>query len=278
MELNLRVQETINFLSQKVKQKPKIGIILGTGLGSLADKIKVDAKINYEEIPHFPKATAVGHKGVLIFGTIAGKSVVAMEGRFHYYEGYSLKEVTYPVRIMNVLGCKILIVSNASGGMNPNYKKGDIVVIKDHINLMGVNPLIGQNEDKFGPRFPDMSEPYDRNLIKIVELVGQKLGIQTKQGVYVAVSGPNLETPAEYRFLRIIGADLVGMSTVPEVIVARHQGIRVVGLSVVTDIGFPGTPEPLTVEEVIKVAEEAEPYLTMLIEKFIERLEDRTLQ
>lgn len=272
MEIKKQLKETASKVKPKLKSRPVIGIVLGTGLGTLASKIETEAKISYEDIPHFPKATAISHKGVLISGKIGGKNILAMEGRLHYYEGYSMKEITYPIRVMKELGCEYLIVSNACGGMNPYYNKGDIVLITDHINLMGDNPLRGPNDESLGPRFPDMSEPYSKELMKLAEDVAEDNGIKLKKGVYVAVSGPNLETAAEYRFLRIIGADMVGMSTVPEVLVAVHQGTKVLGLSVVTDIGFPGELAHVTVEEVIKVAEEAEPYVTQIIENVIMRI------
>jgi purine-nucleoside phosphorylase len=242
-----------------------VGIILGTGLGSLAAEIRQEAVIPYEEIPHFPRSTTISHTGQLVCGTLEGVPVVAMEGRFHVYEGYTYQQVTFPVRVMRALGAGLLIVSNACGGMNPHYRKGDIVVIDDHINLMNGNPLIGPNDDSLGPRFPDMSRPYDPVLIDRALAIARKEDFVAHRGVYVAVTGPNLETRAEYRFLRGIGADVVGMSTVPEVIVAVHAGMRVLGLSVVTDMCLPDALEPAVVEDILRVAAEAEPKLRKIV-------------
>ncbi len=271
-ELRQALKETTDFIRSKVKTKPDIAIILGTGLGALAGKIKDKKEINYSAIPHFPVSTVVGHKGALMFGDLAGKRVVAMEGRFHYYEGYSLQEVTYPVRVMRSLGAKILIVSNAAGGMNPLHNVGELMLIVDHINLMGVNPLIGPNDDALGPRFPDMCEPYDNGLIKLACDVAQDEKIKLNTGVYVGVSGPNLETKAEYRFLRMIGADVVGMSTVPEVIVGVHSGFRILGISCITDKCLPDALKPASIEEILKAAAHSEPHLAKLIIGVIERL------
>ena len=244
---------------------PHAGIILGTGLGSLVEEIQEEAAFDYEEIPHFPQTTAVSHQGRLICGTLHGLPVMAMEGRFHMYEGYALKQITLPVRVMKSLGAKLLVVSNACGGMNPNYREGDVMVIEDHINLMGDNPLIGINDDRLGPRFPDMSQPYDAELIQRALSVARREDIVAHQGVFVAVSGPNLETRAEYRFLRNIGADVVGMSTVPEVIVAAHCGLPVVGFSIVTDMCLPDALEPADVQQIIATAQDAEPRLRALV-------------
>jgi len=249
-----------------------IGIILGTGLGQLARQIGRKKEIDYQKIPHFPRTTALSHAGKLIFGEIGRKRVMAMEGRFHYYEGYSLEEVTYPVRVMRQLGCKTLVVSNAAGGLNPNFSLGDLMIITDHINLMGVNPLIGPNEDWLGDRFPDMSEPYEARLIHLAESVSLAAQMKIQRGVYVGVTGPNLETKAEYRFLRMIGADAVGMSTIPEVIVARHCGLSVLGVSCITDLCHPDALEVADIERIIRVAKESEPKLTRLIVTLIERL------
>ncbi|MFH1858450.1 MAG: purine-nucleoside phosphorylase [Candidatus Omnitrophota bacterium] len=270
--LQEKIKETLATIHGRVKGKREIGIILGTGLGELARHIARREEIDYQTLPHFPRTTALAHAGRLIFGEIGGKSVVAMEGRFHYYEGYALEDVTYPVRVMHQLGCRILMVSNAAGGMNPRFSLGDLMVITDHINLMGVNPLIGPNEDWLGVRFPDMSEPYDAKLIRLAQTAARSLGLKLRKGVYVGVTGPNLETKAEYRFLRKIGADAVGMSTVPEVIVARHCGLRVLGASCITDLCFPETLEVADIEKIIRVAKETEPKLTRLIIEVIKRL------
>src|SRR5690606_24900989 len=238
-EYRRQVEEAAASIQERTGVKPLAGIILGTGLGALGNEIEVETTIPYDEIPGFPLSTVESHHGRLLLGRLNGMPVVAMQGRFHVYEGYSAQQVTFPVRVMASLGIKFLFVSNAAGGMNPHYRKGDMMLITDHINLQGVNPLIGPNIDEWGPRFPDMSEPYDLELRSIAESEALKLGIKLQQGVYVAVTGPNLETRAEYRFLRLIGADAVGMSTVPEVIVARHMGLRVMAMSVITDECFP---------------------------------------
>jgi len=245
--------------------KPRVGIILGTGIGPLAEKIEVETSIDYAAIPHFLKPTATGHKGRLVCGKLNGASVMAMEGRFHAYEGYPLDAITLPVRVMKALGCELLIVTNACGGMNPNFACGDIMVIDDHINLMGSNPLVGINDDRLGPRFPDMARPYDPELIDRAQAIARREDFPAHKGVFVAVQGPNLETRAEYRFLRLIGADAVGMSTVPEVLVAVHAGLRVLGLSIVTDICFPDALKPVDVAEIIATANEAEPKLRKII-------------
>jgi purine-nucleoside phosphorylase len=245
--------------------KPRVGIILGTGIGPLAEKIEVEASIDYAAIPHFLKPTATGHKGRLVCGKLNGASVMAMEGRFHAYEGYPLDAITLPVRVMKALGCELLIVTNACGGMNPNFACGDIMVIDDHINLMGSNPLVGINDDRLGPRFPDMARPYDPELIDRAQAIARREDFPAHKGVFVAVQGPNLETRAEYRFLRLIGADAVGMSTVPEVLVAVHAGMRILGLSIVTDVCFPDALKPVDVAEIIATANEAEPKLRKII-------------
>ena len=244
---------------------PHAGIVLGTGLGPLVDEIDIEATIDYREIPNFPESTALSHKGRLVCGQLNGLPVVAMEGRMHMYEGYPLKEITLPIRVMKAMGADLLVCSNAVGGLNPYYRKGDIMVIEDQINLMGDNPLIGINDDRLGPRFPDMCEPYSHELIDRSLRIARAQDIVAHKGVLVAVAGPNLETRAEYRFLRTIGADVVGMSTIPEVIVAVHAGMRVVGFSVVTDLCFPDALEPADVEEIIRVANEATPKLTQLV-------------
>lgn len=263
------IREASSFLQGKTSLKPEIGIILGTGLGGLVKEIDIETAVSYTEIPHFPVSTVESHAGRLIFGTLSNKKIVAMQGRFHYYEGYSMKQITFPVRVMKDLGCHTLIVSNACGGMNPTYTPGDIMIIADHINLLGDNPLIGPNDERLGPRFPDMSEPYTRSLIELAEKVALQERIRVQKGVYVAVAGPNLETRAEYRFLRTIGADVVGMSTVPEVIVAVHSGMQVLGLSVVTDACLPDALQPVDIQEILRIAAEAEPKLTLLIKRVV---------
>lgn len=259
------IEEAVAAIRSRWAGRPHAGIVLGTGLGALVDQIDVEASFEYSEIPHFLQSTATSHRGRLVCGTLSGLPVVAMEGRFHMYEGYSLQEITLPIRVMKALGADLLVVSNASGGMNPYYRCGDIMVIEDHINLMGGNPLIGINDDRLGPRFPDMSEPYCKQLIDRALRIARQENIHAHQGVFVAVAGPNLETRAEYRFLRMIGADAVGMSTVPEVLVAVHSGMRVVGFSIVTDLCLPDALEAANVEKIIAVANEAQPKLTRLV-------------
>ena len=271
-DLKEAINEAAQFIRGKTKVLPQIGIILGTGLGSLADAINVDAKIPYEEIPHFPVSTVESHSGRLILGELSGQSVVAMQGRFHYYEGYDLKQVTFPVRVMKALGASTLVVSNACGGMNPHFNSGDVVVITDHINLQGSNPLFGPNDESLGPRFPDMYNCYDPELITLAENVALNQGLKLQKGVYVAVGGPNLETAAEYRFLRFIGADVVGMSTVPEVIVARHQGMRVLGFSLITDMGLPDALGPMNMEKILATAAKSEPLLKDIMTRVIEEI------
>jgi purine-nucleoside phosphorylase len=265
LELYEKITEAAEFIQRQWGKKPDAGIILGTGLGPLVSKIKIDVAIDYEEIPHFLKSTATSHRGRLVCGELCGLKVMAMEGRFHMYEGYPLKLITLPVRVMKSMGAGLLVVSNACGGMNPYYRPGDIMLIDDHINLMGDNPLIGINDDRLGPRFPDMSQPYDRDLIQVALETARKHNITAHQGVFVAVSGPNLETAAEYRFLRMIGADVVGMSTVPEVIVAVHAGLRTIGFSVITDMCLPDALEAADVQKIIATANAAEPRLTALV-------------
>jgi purine-nucleoside phosphorylase len=265
LQLFGQVAEAAAAIREKWKTQPHAGIILGTGLGGLVDEIEVEATFDYESIPNFPRSTAVSHRGRLVCGRLAGVSVLAMEGRVHMYEGYSLQQITLPVRVMKALGANLLVVSNACGGMNPYFRNGDIMVIEDHINLMGDNPLIGINDDRLGPRFPDMCEPYDQSLIERALEVARRENIQAHKGVFVAVSGPNLETRAEYRFLRLMGADAVGMSTVPEVIVAKHAGLRVVGFSIVTDMCLPDALEPADVAKIIATANAAEPKLRALV-------------
>jgi len=252
--------------------QPVAGIILGTGLGALAGEIQVEASLPYEEIPHFPLSTVESHQGRLLLGSLGGTPVVAMQGRFHRYEGYSLQEVTFPVRVMRLLGARFLVVSGASGGMNPLWSPGELVLLHDHINLQGDNPLVGPNLDELGPRFPDMSDPYDRELQDLALEIALAEGIRLHRGVYVAVTGPSLETRAEYRMLRGMGADVVGMSTVPEVIVARHMGMRVLGISIITDACLPDALEPANVETIIATAGTAEPSLATLVREVVSRL------
>jgi purine-nucleoside phosphorylase len=260
-----QIQAACAMIRSRWSRTPHAGVILGTGLGGLAAEIEVEASFEYGEIPHFLKSTATSHRGRLVCGMLAGVPIVAMEGRFHMYEGYPLSAITLPVRVFKALGAELMLVSNAVGGMNPFYRSGDIVVIDDHINLMGDNPLVGINDDRLGPRFPDMSAPYDRQLGDVALEIARKHNFVAHRGVLVAVTGPNLETRAEYRFLRMIGADIVGMSTVPEVIVAVHCGLRTVGLSVVTDMCLPDALKPAVVEEIIAVANAAEPRLRTLV-------------
>ncbi len=267
------IDEAAEFIQSKTELEPEIGIILGTGLGSLADEINLEQEISYRDIPHFPVSTVESHAGKLIFGHLGGKNLVAMQGRFHYYEGYDMKQVTLPVRVMKALGTETLVVSNACGGLNPLFRAGDIMVITDHINLLGSNPLFGPNDETLGPRFPDMCCCYDPELIKQAENAALNLGIRLQKGVYVAVAGPNLETAAEYRFLRIIGADVVGMSTVPEVIVARHQGMRVLGFSLVTDMGLPDALKPTNMVEILATAAKSEPLLKRIMTRVVEEIE-----
>lgn len=271
-ELKQQISEAVNFLRTKTKLIPQIGIILGTGLGALAREIEAEVIIDYKDIPHFPLSTVETHEGKLIFGKLGGKNVVAMQGRFHYYEGYTMKQITFPVRVMKALGINVLCVSNIAGGMNPNYRRGDIMIINDHINMLGDNPLIGKNDDDLGPRFPDMSEPYSKELIKLAEEIAMEEKIKVHSGIYLAVPGPNLETKAEYRMFRYLGADVVGMSTVPEVIVAIHSGLKVFGMTVISDECFPDSLQPVSVDEIIKAAMEAEPKLTLIMKRLIERL------
>ncbi|MBA3484441.1 MAG: purine-nucleoside phosphorylase [Pirellulales bacterium] len=265
LELYAQIEAATAAIRSHWNEQPVAGVILGTGLGNLAAEIESPVAIEYEQIPHFPKSTATSHRGRLVCGRLAGAPVVAMEGRFHKYEGYSLKQITLPVRVMKALGAGTLIVSQAVGGMNPYYAAGDVMVIDDHINLMGDNPLVGVNDDRLGPRFPDMSAPYTLELIDVALEVARQENFVAHRGVTVAVTGPNLETRAEYRFLRQIGADVVGMSTVPEVIVAVHAGLRVFGLSVITDLCFPDALKPANIDEIIAHANSAQPKLRALV-------------
>lgn len=264
-------KESANFITEKTNFNPEIGIILGTGLGGLVSEIEIEHSLPYNEIPNFPLSTVEGHSGRLILGILGGKKVVAMQGRFHFYEGYCMEKVTFPVRVMKFLGIKNLILSNASGGVNPDYEVGDLMILEDHICLIP-NPLIGANLDELGPRFPDMSDPYCKDMIQIAQQIASENNLPIQKGVYVALTGPTLETPAEYKYMRIIGGDTVGMSTAPEVIVARHMGIPCFAMSVITDLGIPGKIQKVTHEEIQKVSEVAEPKLTLIIKQLISKI------
>ncbi len=265
LDLVTRIEEAVAAVRQHWQTQAQVGIILGTGLGSVAQEIRQEAILPYETIPHFPRSTVIGHSGQLVCGRLQGMSVVAMEGRFHAYEGYSFQQITFPVRVMKALGADVLLVSNAGGGLNPHYRQGDIMVIEDHINLLPGNPLVGVHDDRLGPRFPDMSAPYDREMIDVALAIARREDFVAHQGVYVAMLGPNLETRAEYRFLRLIGADVVGMSTVPEVIVAVQSGMRVLGLSVITDMCLPDALKPANIEEILQTAALAEVKLRKIV-------------
>lgn len=267
-----RLREAVEWIRERSALEPRVAVILGTGLGRLADEIEVETSLRYEEIPHFPLSTVETHTGRLLLGTLADTPVVAMEGRFHRYEGYDLGQVTLPVRVMGLLGAGVLVVSGASGGMNPLWSPGELVLLDDHINLLGENPLVGPNLEELGPRFPDMSEPYDRELQERAVEAALARKIRLHRGVYVAVTGPNLETRAEYRMLRRMGADVVGMSTVPEVIVARHMGLRVLGISIITDACLPDALEPADVPTIIRTAQGAEPDLTAIVRDVVATL------
>ncbi|HBY57739.1 MAG TPA: purine-nucleoside phosphorylase [Candidatus Atribacteria bacterium] len=273
VDLKAKIAESVEYIDQKTKIRPKIAIILGTGLGRLAEDIEEKEIIPYSDIPNFPVSTVKSHSGNLVLGKLGNKEVVAMQGRFHYYEGYSLQEVTFPVRVMKKLGADTIIISNAAGGMNRFFKRGDLMLITDHINLFGNNPLIGPNDEELGPRFPDMSEAYNRQLIELALKVAVKEKIKLHQGIYVGLTGPTLETPAEYRFLIKIGADAVGMSTVPEVIVANHMGMKVLGISCITDLAIDGVIVKTSVEEILEAASKAEPIMTKLVKKVIEKID-----
>ena len=271
-ELKIMIDEAVATITSKVDLQPQIGIILGTGLGSLVDGIEMVGSVDYDQIPHFAVSTVESHVGRLLFGHLKGKPVVCMQGRFHYYEGYSYRQITFPIRVMKALGIETLIVSNACGGLNPNFKAGDIMMITDHINFFDGNPLIGPNHDDLGSRFPDMYEVYNFEYQKIARDVALKQGTHLQEGVYIGLSGPTLETAAEYRMLRGFGGDAVGMSTIPEVIIARHQGTKVLGFSIVTDMGLPDAMHPLKIEEVIAIAGRAEPALRDIIAGCVERM------
>ena len=266
-----KLKETVDFL-QSQNMLGEVGIILGTGLGALINDVEIEQEISYDEIPNFPISTVESHHGKLIKGKIGGKTALIMQGRFHYYEGYTIQEITFPVRVLKILGIKNLLISNASGAVNLEYKKGDLMILDDHINLLPGNPLIGKNYDELGPRFPDMSEPYSQNLIRLMEKAALELNIKVQKGVYLVTSGPTLETRAEYRMMRTLGADTVGMSTVPECIVANHMNLPVAAVSVVTDIGDPDNLKPVSLNEILAVAKEAEKKLTKLFKRLIELL------
>lgn len=272
--LKQRIHESLAFIRTQTAAKPTVGIILGTGLAGLVSEVKVECVIEYSDIPHMPRSTVETHHGRLIFGKLSGKSVVVMQGRFHYYEGYSMQQITHGVRIMKGLGVETLVVSNACGALNPEYRRADVMLINDHINLLGDNPLIGENDDSLGPRFPDMSDPYTSSLRDLAQRCAKENAIPIREGVYVAVAGPNLETRAEYRFLRGIGADVVGMSTIPEVIVAVHSSMKVLGFSVITDECFPDTLEAVSLAEILEAAAIAEPNMTALIKHCLAAMPD----
>ena len=269
IDLYDQIQEARKAIQARWAGRPQVGIILGTGLGGLVEEVEAEAVLPYADVPHFPEPTTPSHAGRLVCGRLAGQSVVVMEGRFHFYEGYSLRQITLPVRVMKALGCEVLVVSNACGGLNPQFAKGELMAIEDHINLLGDNPLMGPNDDRLGPRFPDMCRPYDRELISLARRIALEEKVLLHQGVFVAVPGPNLETRAEYRFLRIIGADVVGMSTVPEVLVGVHCGLRNVGLSVITDMGLPDALQPTDLADIIATANAAEKQLRVLVRRLV---------
>ena len=265
-------KESVEYIQSKTSIKPSIGIILGTGLGGLVKEINVIDEIEYKNIPNFPVSTVESHSGKLIFGELGGKKVVAMQGRFHYYEGYNMKQVTFPVRVMKLLGIEKLFVSNASGGVNPDFEVGEIMIQNDHINLFPEHPLVGKNFDELGPRFPDMSEPYDPDMIKLAQTIAKENNINVSVGTYLGLTGPTLETPAEYGYVRAIGADAVGMSTVPEIIVARHMDIPCFAISIITDLGVPGKIHKVSLQDVIDVATRQEPKMTLIMSQLISRL------
>lgn len=269
---SMNLKETVAFIQSKYSIKPIAGIVLGSGLGNLTTEIKTELEISYDQIPDFPVSTVEGHHGKLIFGTLSGKPIVAMAGRFHCYEGYSAKEVAYPIRVMKALGIEVLLISNAAGGMNSSFKVGDLMIIHDHISFFIINPLLGKNDAELGPRFPDMSEPYSKELIALAETIGRENDYVLHKGVYAGVTGPTFETRAEYKLLRTLGADAVGMSTVQEVIVARHSGLPVFAISVITDLGIREEENTITHEEVLQAAKEAEPRLTKILTELIARL------
>lgn len=267
-----QMKEAADYINSKTQVKPSIGIILGTGLGGLVKEIEVIDEISYQDIPHFPISTVESHSGKLIFGNLGGKKVVAMQGRFHFYEGYNMQQVTFPVRVMKLLGIERLFVSNASGGVNPDFEVGEIMILNDHINLFPAHPLIGKNIDELGPRFPDMSEPYDHNMIEVAKNIASENNIKVSVGTYAALTGPTLETPAEYGYVRAIGADAVGMSTIPEVIVARHMEIPCFAISIITDLGVPGKIQKVSLQDVIDVASRQEPKMTLIMRELISKI------
>ena len=271
-EYRKQIAEAVDYIKANTRIEPQAGVILGTGLGGLVKEIDIEKELPYHNIPHFPVSTVESHEGKLILGYLADKQVMIMQGRFHYYEGYTMSQITFPVRVMGKMGIKTLLISNACGGMNPQYQKGDLMIMDDHINLLGGNPLIGQNLDEYGPRFPDMSEPYSKRLITMAEKIALENKIKIQKGVFVAVTGPSLETKAEYRFLRAAGADVVGMSTVPEDTVAVQMGMEVLGISVITDECFPDALKPVSISEVIEAANKAQPKLTLIMKEVIKRL------
>lgn len=273
MELRNHIEEAAQTIVNRSNLEPELAIVLGTGLGTLAERIDVDARIPYKDIPHFPTSTVDTHAGELLLGTLGAKKVIALSGRFHVYEGYTMAQVTFPVRVAKALGVETLVVSNAAGGLNPLFEAGDLMLIEDHINFMGDNPLIGPNDEALGPRFPDMCEPYSKELMALAESVALEEKVPLKKGVYLGVTGPCLETRAEYRFMRGIGADAVGMSTVPEVIVAVHAGLRVLGFSAITDECLPDALEPVNIERIIAIANAVEPRLSQIVLRCIERLD-----
>lgn len=267
-----KFKESFDYIQSQTNVKPSIGIILGTGLGGLVNEINIIDEIPYENIPNFPVSTVKSHSGKLIFGELGGKQVVAMQGRFHFYEGYTMQEVTFPVRVMKLMGIERLFLSNASGGVNPDYEVGEIMIIDDHINLFPTHPLIGKNIDELGPRFPDMSTAYDKKMIALAQEIAKENNIRVAQGTYAGLTGPTLETPAEYKYVRVIGADTVGMSTVPEVIVARHMEIPCFAISIITDLGVEGKIEETSLEDVIEVANRQEPKMTIIMKELIARV------
>lgn len=264
-----KIHDAVDFIQQKAGIKPEIGLILGSGLGDLANEIEQPTKISYGEIPHFPESTVAGHAGQLVIGTLNGRHVIAMQGRFHYYEGYAMQDVVFPVYVMKALGIELLVVTNACGGMNRAFSAGDLMIIQDHINFTGDNPLIGPNHEELGPRFPDMSQAYTPGLVSFVEETAQKHDINVQKGVYVGISGPNYMTPAELTMLANLGADAVGMSTVPEVIVASHSGLKVIGISCITDMAIGDELEPLTHEQVVEVANQTKPKFISLVKEIV---------
>jgi len=272
--LRREIDEAVGALRRKTTLVPEVAVILGTGLGALSEGLEVETRVAYADIPHFAASTVEGHKGELLFGRLKGRPAVVMNGRVHYYEGYTMRQVSFPVRVMKALGATTLLVSNAVGGMNPLFVPGDIMIVTDHINLMGDNPLLGPNDETLGPRFPDMSEPYDRALIRLAEDVALEQRLMVRKGVFVAVAGPNLETAAEYRFLRGIGADVVGMSLVPENLVAVHGGLRTLAFAVVTDRCWPDALEPVDIPQILAVAAQAAPRLDRLVSRVVERLDE----